>query len=821
MAAKKTAEQLAADKAAKDKAAADKAAANKAARDKAAADKAAADRTKATQAEEKSRTNAINAVSKAVQGVADPSRFITATTKNGVTTYSPEIFRAESAFITENLRLDPNVFKSGTKGDFDLPLAKLAVTARDAGLDYTNADLKKAKYAPATITKLGEYKSLGLTNPERFIGKDAEAEAAVIREVYKLDPASYAGTTRVQIGTTTDPRTGRQVPVNKTFAKYNLEGARQQYQADLPKLTFSESTSLEQAIGNFKTAVTAVKSAGVKSLNQADTDTIRLLAEEIYDFGRDSQDASVREVVQATRDAMTRLDSISDLNTTVRNIRTKAGPKGNFPGITGETKKRYQDQLFQAENDLEIAFTRADREITPLLGVLGRVNPLATVPGLSAEEIGAILGPTTGGGTTGGGTTGGGTTGGGTTTSPGTTYTAPSGTITSSDLSALAANITDPPPATTTASLINAGTLNSNITDEELQAIINKEATYKIDKQISDQNAIIATINSDIAAVDAALAKINSTNPNYNALVKRKTDLTKDLGNATTILNNATEIKSGTKPNTYQVDVQAIRDQLRLADERALDQINEIDPKVLQTANLLQDNYLSMLRSPVGPTQDDRTEELRGIIEDEALNQLRLGSTLDESVRREVQQAARGAQTARGNIFGVAPAVEEAMQTGLMGEQRKAQRYGAAASFLGSGMTRGDQAARNTSLRQALNLNRLGAANAFVAEGANPYNLARDRVSQQDARALNYINANAAAAGGFANTAQTAEPFRYVNPNAGISLAQNATNIYGGLLDFTSNNYRSQAGALAQVASANSIPNYISAFSSLVPSLSF
>ncbi|NBW21605.1 MAG: hypothetical protein EBR82_77975, partial [Caulobacteraceae bacterium] len=135
--------------------------------------------------------------------------------------------------------------------------------------------------------------------------------------------------------------------------------------------------------------------------------------------------------------------------------------------------------------------------------------------------------------------------------------------------------------------------------------------------------------------------------------------------------------------------------------------------------------------------------------------------------------------------------------------------------------SRSDQAARNTSLRQALDLNRLGAANAFIAEGANPYNMARDRVSQQDARALNYINANTAAAGGFANTAQTAEPFRYVNPNAGINLAQNAASIYGGLLDFTSNNYRSQSGALAQVASANSIPNYISAFSSLVPSFSF
>jgi len=334
-------------------------------------------------------------------------------------------------------------------------------------------------------------------------------------------------------------------------------------------------------------------------------------------------------------------------------------------------------------------------------------------------------------------------------------------------------------------------------------------------------NANISSINTQIASVDGALSRISNTHPSYAALATKKSDLEKDLASATKILNYNTGIKDGTVANPYVVNIEDIRKQMQLPEERAVAQINEFDPDIMRNARLLQDNYSNMLTSPVGPTQDDRTEALRGLIEDEAMNQLRLGSTLDESVRREVQQASRGAQAARGNIFGVAPAVEEAMQTGMMGEQRKAQRYGAAAAFLGSGMTRGDQAARNTALRQSLDLTRLGAANAFMAEGANPYNLARQRVADQDARTLNYINANAAATGGFANTSTPAEAYRYVNPNAGINLAQNATSIYGGLLDFTSRNYGSQVDALSRVAQANSLPNYISAFSGLAPSFSF
>jgi hypothetical protein len=40
------------------------------------------------------------------------------------------------------------------------------------------------------------------------------------------------------------------------------------------------------------------------------------------------------------------------------------------------------------------------------------------------------------------------------------------------------------------------------------------------------------------------------------------------------------------------------------------------------------------------------------------LNQLKLGSTLGAEEQRQYQQAARAAQTARGNIFGVAPDLE-------------------------------------------------------------------------------------------------------------------------------------------------------------------
>lgn len=60
-----------------------------------------------------------------------------------------------------------------------------------------------------------------------------------------------------------------------------------------------------------------------------------------------------------------------------------------------------------------------------------------------------------------------------------------------------------------------------------------------------------------------------------------------------------------------------------------------------------------------------------------------LGSTLDDSTRREVEQGARGAQAARGNILGDASAYDEAMQLGQAGENRQLQRTAEVQSALG------------------------------------------------------------------------------------------------------------------------------------------
>lgn len=67
---------------------------------------------------------------------------------------------------------------------------------------------------------------------------------------------------------------------------------------------------------------------------------------------------------------------------------------------------------------------------------------------------------------------------------------------------------------------------------------------------------------------------------------------------------------------------------------------------------------------------------------DRVLNELRLGSKLDDEQQREVTQAERAAQAARGNIWGSGNAAAEAMSVGDAGFRIKQQRLANAAAFL-------------------------------------------------------------------------------------------------------------------------------------------
>src|SRR5206468_5456696 len=98
-------------------------------------------------------------------------------------------------------------------------------------------------------------------------------------------------------------------------------------------------------------------------------------------------------------------------------------------------------------------------------------------------------------------------------------------------------------------------------------------------------------------------------------------------------------------------------------------------------------SYLDVARQ-VDPTAMAAREALgRGVSGEYAL-----GSQLDAGTAREVAQGVRGAQAARGNVYGTPQLVREAMARGQMGEARKQQRAQNLASYLSSGIAPGDVA---------------------------------------------------------------------------------------------------------------------------------
>jgi hypothetical protein len=205
-----------------------------------------------------------------------------------------------------------------------------------------------------------------------------------------------------------------------------------------------------------------------------------------------------------------------------------------------------------------------------------------------------------------------------------------------------------------------------------------------------------------------------------------------------------------------------------------------------------------MATEPIGATTTPETEQIRQTIEDEALNQLRLGSTIGAEERRGYEQSIRAAQTARGNVFGLGPAVQEASQIGAAGEARKLARYGAAQSFLGSGLSSGDALKADIAFRDALRQNRLGAASNFVAGGPSIANLAGARTAQQQGAMQQYIQANQALPGGFNQQPSTAANFyQAVDQQIPVQLTNAFNQLYNSQADYTARTYGAQVGAIA------------------------
>ena len=345
--------------------------------------------------------------------------------------------------------------------------------------------------------------------------------------------------------------------------------------------------------------------------------------------------------------------------------------------------------------------------------------------------------------------------------------------------------------------------LNFQVSDNDIISDYNNTKLGTLNRIIEDGNSQIAGINSRIEAAQSLYDQLPSGDARRATSKVSIDELKSDLASVQGAVTKASKQVTDFKPVTSADDeglkqITSFREFAKLPEQRASDQLRQIDPEAYRTAVGLGRQYRQMATQPLGKTTTAQTEELRNTLEQEALNQLRLGSTIGAEERRGYEQSIRAAQTARGNIFGLGPAVQEAAQLGAAGEARKLARYGAAQSFLGSGETTGAATARDLALREGLQQNRLGAASNFIAGGPSLYNLAGQRLAQQNAAFQGYIQANQAMPGQFQTGPAANQFYQTTNPAIPVQLASNAANIYNTMSDYQANTYGAQVGAISR-----------------------
>jgi hypothetical protein len=349
-----------------------------------------------------------------------------------------------------------------------------------------------------------------------------------------------------------------------------------------------------------------------------------------------------------------------------------------------------------------------------------------------------------------------------------------------------------------------ASKVNFQVSDDQ---ILNDYNTAKVDRYkrvVELGNTQAVGIQERLTAAQKLLDTLPANSAQRTASDVYVDGLKKDLASVRSAVSDATSQISDFKPlavgsTEAAKEITSFRSFLQLPEERATQQLRQIDPDSYDTSVELGKRYRALATEDIGPTQTAQTEQLRGQLEQEAINQLAMGSQLAAEEQRQYQQAARGAQSARGNIFGIGPAVEEAVTTGLAGEQRKLARFGAAQSFLGSGLASGDALKADLAFRDTLRQNRLGAASNFIAGGPSIYNLANQRTGQQQSAMQQYIQANQALPGQFGQAASTASPFyQAVDPGIPVSLQNAFASLYGSQANYGSSVYGSQVGAISR-----------------------
>jgi hypothetical protein len=349
-----------------------------------------------------------------------------------------------------------------------------------------------------------------------------------------------------------------------------------------------------------------------------------------------------------------------------------------------------------------------------------------------------------------------------------------------------------------------SGKTNFQISDNDIISDYNTQKIAAINNVVSSGNTQISAIQNNLNSANSLISSLAKDDPARTRSQTYIDQLNADLASVTNAVTTAQDMAKNFKPITPDSseglkEITAFRSFAQLPEERASQQLYQIDPESYRTAVGLGQQYRQMATEPIGATTTPETEQLRQTLQDEAINQLRLGSTIGAEERRGYEQSIRAAQTARGNIFGLGPAVQEASQIGAAGEARKLARYGAAQSFLGSGQSTGDALKADIAFRDALRQNRLGAAANFIGGGPSLYNLGQARTAQQQGAFQNYVQANQALPGGFNQQPSTAAPFyQAVDQQIPVQLTNAFNNLYRSQADYQASTYGAQVGAISR-----------------------
>jgi hypothetical protein len=551
---------------------------------------------------------------------------------------------------------------------------------------------------------------------------------------------------------------------------YDLDAAEKKYNFEVPKITKvsqldKKPDNLLQALNYYSSALGTAQDLGINNINTADKKTLKDAARLVRDFKTNDLGKSALDIISKIGDVEASLNEIETQRTIV------ADANAAIAKFSGSQKESQKGIALEEEKKLTRLLAQATQGAPQIAELITRVNIQDLAPGI--------------------------------------------GKIPQEDMDAL-----DKSLANLSFSKVNEksklfGKLNINVTDRQILDDIDltRKTTY------NDLYKKATSIASDLKSQIDQASQYGKDLPAGDPRIKLNNKLISDLQTKLNAVNEDVATTKGLvdnyKPTTGAEATTALadfRESMMLPDERALREIRQIDPVTANTIETLTKEYAELAKADIGATTDPATEALRRDIQDKITAQVALGSQLSADERRQYEQAARGAQTARGNIFGIAPAVEEAVTTGLAGEARLKERLGAASSFLSSGQSVTDALKRDTAFREAATLNRLGAAADFTAAGATAYNMANRRAAEQGGALAALLNASKPTTSGtFAGGSTANIPYMYVDPMAGFRGAQNATNLYGSEADYLARTYGAYVQAQATTNAANSTPQYLNA----------